>query len=93
MTFMNINYTPHSLKRINQRGISKVVIELILRYGKSFNSHNDKKFILPDKALRTLLKKHKDLVKYEEKIKNTCVIFNEPNVITTYKVKARLQWN
>ena len=90
---MNINYTPHSLKRINQRGISKDVIELIVRYGKSFNSHNDKKFILPDKTLRRLLKKNKDLVRYEEKIKNTCVIFNEPTVITTYKVKGRLQWN
>ena len=47
---MDINYTKHALKRMQQRGISKKAIEHILKYGEVFyDGHGAKVFFINKK--------------------------------------------
>ena len=95
LVFMNLNYTNHSLARIQQRGIPKQAIELIVEFGKSFQSHESKKYVISKKISRKLKQNHK-FMKYEKNIRNTCVVLNDANggtVITVYKINGRLLWN
>ena len=47
-------YTKHAVERMNQRGISSAVIDLVIDWGCSFISHDRDVYFIPKKMIRKL---------------------------------------
>ena len=82
-----MNYTQHADRRMNQRGISKKMTDLVLQYGKI---EQDKR-VLNNKDAKKLLQQLKDEIRVIMKIIDKggmVVVTEEGNVITTYKYNS-----
>lgn len=92
----NINYTKHALARVQQRGIPMEVLDFIIKFGKTTNTHGDKKRFIPNKMFNLLMKdkEHANtLKKFDKQIKSTAVITTpEGLVITAFKINKRMNW-
>ncbi len=80
-----MNTTKHLIERMNQRGISKRMLKIVLEFGKC-ESKNDK-VILGKKDITKLLKEvdcfRHDLLKIMDK-KGLVVVVADNTMITTY---------
>jgi hypothetical protein len=84
-----LKFTKHALARMNQRGITKDMIELALNYGKFARD----KIILGRKEIKKLMKKYPDLKSKLLKLfdsKGLVVVFENNYIITVYKPKKGL---
>lgn len=82
-----MNYTQHADRRMNQRGISKKMTDLVLQYGKI---EQDKR-VLNNKDAKKLLQQLKDEIRIIMKIIDKggmVVVSEEDSVITTYKYNS-----
>ncbi len=87
----NIKYTNHAQLRCQKRGIPLPVVEFIVDYGKSLNTHGNKKYFIPKKMMNSLKYDHKDFLKtYDKFIKNTAVVCNDGLVITAMKITKKI---
>ena len=94
----NMKYSKHALIRSQQRGKSEEVTQFIINYGKSVNTHGDRKSFVPNKLFKKLMldKEHINFLKKNDKqIKSTAVIWNEKDktIITTFTITKRNNWN
>ena len=84
-----LQFTKHALARMNQRGITKHMVELALDYGKFIKD----KVILGRKEIKKLIKKYphlkKDLLKLFD-TKGLVVVFEDNYIITVYKPQKGL---
>ena len=82
---MDINYTNHSLKKMQQRGISKNAVEHILKYGEIlYDGHGAMVFFI-NKKNRNLLPSEieaKDLKKIEKQLNAYVVKGTDGSLIT-----------
>ncbi len=80
-----MNTTRHLVERMNQRGISKRMLKIVLEYGKC-ESKNDK-VVLGKKDITNLLKEvdyfRNDLLKIMDK-KGLVVVVANNTLVTTY---------
>ena len=79
-----LKLTKHALQRMNQRGITKNMIELALDYGKFVKD----KVILSRKEIKKIIKKYPDLKSKLLKLfdsKGLVVVFDNDYIITVYK--------
>ncbi|QCI27576.1 DUF4258 domain-containing protein [Caminibacter pacificus] len=84
-----LQFTRHALMRMNQRGITKDMVELALEYG----SFVKDKVVLSRKELKKLLKKYPSLKSQLLKLfdsKGLVVVFEDNYIITVYKPKKGL---
>jgi hypothetical protein len=91
-----IEYTKHSQKRCQQRGIPSEVIEFIIKNGDYFRTHEHKKFYMPKKKINLLKHKNKSFfIKFDKHLINTAVVCNTAadTVITAMKVSGAVKWN
>jgi len=93
-----MNYSKHAKIRAQQRGISTEVADFIINFGKTVNTHADKKSFIPNKLFNKLMldKEHIDFLKKNDKqIKSTAVIWNKKDktVITTFAITKRNNWS
>ena len=82
---MDINYTNHSLKRMQQRGISKKAVEHILKYGEIFYDGHGAKVFFINKKNRNLLPSEieaKDLKKIKKQLNAYVVKGTDGSLIT-----------
>ena len=82
-----MNYTQHADRRMNQRGISKKMTDLVLQYGKI---EQDKR-VLNNKDAKKLLQQLQDEIRIIMKIIDKggmVVVSEEDSVITTYKYNS-----
>ena len=94
----NIRITEHCKMRMQQRGVPIKVIYLLKNYGKSINTHADKKFFCNKKLINKLEKnpETKDLIKgFQKYLLSTAIICNKDLCITVMKLNdnKRLRWN
>jgi len=90
----NIIFTNHSLTRCQQRGISQDVVKFIIKYGNTFNTHEDKKFFINKKRLSKLTFKEKGFIaKNDKQILNTAVVCNKNVVVSAMKITNHVKWN
>ena len=83
---MKMKYSKHADKRINQRGISKRVIDYILSYGSCIHTHGDSKFYLKKETLKFLCSEDSIFIKQNEKqLLSTAVVCDQNTVITVMK--------
>ena len=79
-----LQFTKHALDRMNQRGITKDMIELALDYGKFMKD----KVVLGKKEIKKLIKKYPNLKSKLLKLfdsKGLVVVFENNYIITVYK--------
>jgi hypothetical protein len=79
-----LKLTKHALQRMNQRGITKNMIELALDYGKFVKD----KVILGRKEIKKIIKKYPTLKSKLLKLfdsKGLVVVFDNNYIITVYK--------
>ena len=85
-----INFTKHAMKRMNQRGISKEMIDLTIEYGKCVQD----KIILNTRDIKKLIKKvakeiKSKLLKILDKGGVTVVLSDDASVITVYNCNKK----
>lgn len=81
-----LQFTKHALDRMNQRGITKDMINLALDYGKFMQD----KVVLGKKEIKKLIKKYPKLKSRLLKLfdsKGLVVVFANNYIITVYKLK------
>ncbi len=83
---MNVNYTEHSLKRMQQRGIDKKIVQHLLNQGEiQHDGHGCKIFFL-NKKKRKLVPKYFSLVDYkklDKKLKSYVVLSSDNSTVIT----------
>jgi hypothetical protein len=85
-----IQFTKHAIKRMNQRGISKEMIDITIQYGKCIKD----KIILNTKAIKRILTKvskelKSKLLKILDKGGLTVVLSDDASVITVYNCNKK----
>ena len=93
-----MNHTKHATIRSQQRGISQRVTKFIIDFGKTVNTHGDKKSFVPTKIFNKLMlnKEHINfLKKFDKQIKSTAVIWNknDKTIITVFTITKRNNWS
>ena len=89
-----LKFTNHSNIRCQQRGIHKDVARFIVRYGKSVNTHTEKKYFINKKKLNVLKFKERDFIsKYDKQILSTAIVCNEEVVVTVMKIIKKVAWH
>jgi len=88
----------HGAIRCQQRGIPNKILNFIINYGKTVNTHNDKKSFVTRKIFNQLLRDkvhNKILLRYDKQIQSTAVIWNPKDkvIITTFKITKRNNWS
>lgn len=74
----NSSFTPHSLKRMNMRRISKEYIDLCIKYGEKIHRTGITFYII--------LKKNIEKIKLPQDLEGLCVLVGADNtLITVYK--------
>jgi len=84
-----LQFTKHALARMNQRGITKEMVELALDYGKFVKD----KVVLGRKEIKKLIKKYPALKSKLLKLfdsKGLVVVFENNYIITVYKPQKGL---
>lgn len=84
-----LQFTKHALARMNQRGITKDMVELALDYGKFVKD----KVVLSRKEIKKLIKKYPVLKSKLLKLfdsKGLVVVFENDYIITVYKPQKGL---
>jgi len=84
-----LQFTKHALARMNQRGITKEMVELALDYGKFVKD----KVVLGRKEIKKLIKKYPTLKSKLLKLfdsKGLVVVFENNYIITVYKPQKGL---
>ncbi len=84
-----LQFTKHALKRMNQRGITKDMVELALDYGRFVKD----KVVLGKKEIKKLIKKYPDLKGKLLKLfdsKGLVVVLENNYIITVYKPQKGL---
>jgi len=79
-----LQFTKHALARMNQRGITKDMVELALDYGRFVKD----KIVLGKKEIKKLIKKYPALKSKLLKLfdsKGLVVVFEDNYIITVYK--------
>jgi len=85
-----INYTKHAIKRMNQRGISKEMINLTIEYGRCIKD----KIILNVRDIKKILNKvtselKSKLLKILDKGGLTVVLSDDASIITVYNCNKK----
>jgi hypothetical protein len=85
-----INFTKHAIKRMNQRGISKEMINLTIEYGKCIQD----KIILNSREIKKLISKvsielKSKLLKILDKGGVTVVLGDDASIITVYNCNKK----
>ena len=94
MNNLKLVHSLHSSMRCQQRGIRKEVINFIVKYGQCKNSHQDKKYFINRKIIKTLRYKHESFIKkFDQQILATGVIVHEGIVVTAFKRNKNFLWN
>ena len=93
-----MNNSKHATIRGQQRGIPQKVTKFIIDFGKTVNTHGDKKSFVPTKIFNQLMlnKEHINfLKKFDKQIKSTAVIWNknDKTVITAFTITKRNNWS
>jgi len=84
-----LQFTKHALARMNQRGITRDMVELALDYGKFVKD----KVVLGRKEIKKLIKKYPSLKSKLLKLfdsKGLVVVFENNYIITVYKPQKGL---
>lgn len=93
---MGIAFTDHALTRVQQRGISHTVLELLLTYGKKCHDQRGSEVVFFDHQARNRLRKYCEvsLFKYiEKKLDTYAVIATDGTVITVGHRTKRINRN
>ena len=93
-----IIFTNHCKTRMQQRGVPKRVVFLLRKFGKSFNTHESKKFFCNKKIINRLnknIKTRKKIKNFTKHLLSTAVVCNGNVCITVMKINEnkRLRWN
>ena len=92
----NIEYTNHVKIRAQQRGIPREALDYIMKYGKTVNTHGDKKSFISTRIFNLLMNDKdlaKTLKKYDKQIRSTAVVSTPDGVvITAFKINKRMNW-
>lgn len=85
-----ITFTKHAIKRMNQRGISREMIDLTIEYGKCVKD----KIILNSREVKKLIKKvsqelKSKLLKILDKGGLTVILGDDASVITVYNCNKK----
>jgi len=85
-----LNFTKHAIKRMNQRGISKEMINLTIEYGKCIKD----KIILNSRDIKKMLYKvsqelKSKLLKILDKGGLTVILGDDASVITVYNCNRK----
>ena len=82
---MLVNLTGHAKKRIQQRGINRVAVDVIMQYGDSNPAPGGAKtFRLTKKNASKLIQSFKKKIKTIERTKNVVVIEKDGQILTSY---------
>ena len=85
----------HGATRCQQRGIPQEILTFIINYGKTVNTHNDKKSFVTNKIFSRLSKdkEHSKLLsRFDKQIKSTAVIWNSETIVTAFRITKRNNW-
>ena len=85
-----LNFTKHAIKRMNQRGISKEMINLTIEYGKCIKD----KIILNSRDIKKMIHKvsqelNSKLLKILDKGGLTVILGDDASVITVYNCNRK----
>ena len=90
---LRLEFTHHAIKRIQQRGITKDIVQFIYKHGLKSNTHQDKRYIFNTKK-----QKHKNreilldpfFKKFHKQIENTVLIVNGGVLVTAFRINKRI---
>ena len=81
-----MNLTKHAKKRMNQRGISNSILEIVLNLGTFKNAKGEAdKIFLGKKEAQNAISNLKKIIQILERAKNTSIITADGKIITVYK--------
>ena len=94
MNNFKLEHSSHSSIRCQQRGIREEVINFIVKYGQSRNSHQDKKYFINRKIIKKLRYRHESFIKkFDKQILATGVVVHDGIVVTAFKIDKNFLWN
>ena len=78
--------TNHCYKRLKQRGLSKLSLDIIYQFGRcSAAPGNTTKFFFGNKEYREAEREFKGLLQHLDKVKGGNLIIKNDNILTAYK--------
>jgi len=84
-------YTAHAVERMNQRGISSSVIDLVIDWGRCFISHGREVYFIPKKMIRKL-NAQGVLTVDPERLKGVYVVVGNGEIVTVaHKASKRFR--
>ena len=84
------------MKRCQQRGIPREVVEFIISTGDSFKTHSERKYFINKKRLNKLRHSNKAFfIKFDKFLLNTTIVCDDSEkiIITAMKTKGPIKWN
>jgi len=90
---LQLELTNHAQKRIQQRGLTKEIVQFIFENGIKTNSHQDKRYIFNSKKQK---QKNRQLLldpffkKFQKQIENTALIVHGRVLVTAYRIDGRI---
>ena len=88
-----LEFTNHAQKRIQQRGLTREIVQFIFENGMKTNSHQDKRYIFNSKKQK---QKNRKLLldpffkKFQKQIENTALIVHGRVLVTAYRIDGRI---
>ena len=90
---LQLELTNHAQKRIQQRGLTREIVQFIFENGIKTNSHQDKRYIFNSKKQK---QKNRKLLldpffkKFQKQIENTALIVHGRVLVTAYRIDGRI---
>ena len=91
--YLQLELTNHAQKRIQQRGLTREIVQFIFENGIKTNSHQDKRYIFNSKKQK---QKNRKLLldpffkKFQKQIENTALIVHGRVLVTAYRIDGRI---
>lgn len=83
-------YTNHAKGRLNERDISREIVEWIMLFGETIFSHGSIKYYIPKKDIKFLRNEIPNFEKIKKELCKVIVVADDDTVITAMKKNKRI---
>ncbi len=84
-----LTFSDHAVERMQQRGISKETVELVVRFGKSWQTHRGLAYRVPKKRREELVREGKITAQQSDRLDGIEIIVEDSCVVTVEHVTQR----
>ena len=86
-------FTKHAHQRCQQRGIPYDVVNFIIKYGETINTHKKTKHFIKKSAMEYLRRDFPEFVsRFDKQLTTTAIVTSGKKIITAMKIQHHFRW-